>query len=269
MKARAAVAWQAACRGGALVHGASAVRRDRAYLFYGESGAGKSTLSACNRRATVVSDDLSLVLPAVTLGTALAAILSRMVRSSLLEVLGEDYIRTARAKGVPEAHVLYRHAFLNAFSGVIPVLGLQAGFVLSGAIYVEKVFQWPGLGRMVVDAIAARGLAQNPLGKLAASEDDLQIVWRCLVLGHPNDDLRHAVDDGVDQQAQAHLQLLHLQARAAIPLFRHELLRIGGPALHEGAAAEDGADQRRSLELVGMGKLQIMPWHRLVDGQIL
>ena len=98
----------------------------------------------------------SLVLPALTLGTALAAILSRMVRSSVLEVLGEDYVRTARAKGLPERAVLVRHALRNATLPVITILGLQLGALLGGAVITEMVFSWPGVGQLTIEAIQKR-----------------------------------------------------------------------------------------------------------------
>ncbi|HED15935.1 MAG TPA: ABC transporter permease [Gammaproteobacteria bacterium] len=98
----------------------------------------------------------SLVLPAITLGTALAAVLSRMVRSSLLEVLGEDFVRTARAKGLPERIVIWKHALLNALLPVITLLGLQLGVLLGGAVITETVFSWPGLGKLTIDAILRR-----------------------------------------------------------------------------------------------------------------
>lgn len=98
----------------------------------------------------------SLVLPAITLGTALAAVLSRMVRSSLLEVLGEDFVRTARAKGMPEYIVIWKHALLNALLPVITLLGLQLGVLLGGAVITETVFSWPGLGKLTIDAILRR-----------------------------------------------------------------------------------------------------------------
>jgi ABC-type dipeptide/oligopeptide/nickel transport system permease component len=97
-----------------------------------------------------------LVLPAVTMGSALAAILTRMVRTSLLEQLGQDYIRTARAKGLPERTVVYRHALRNAMLPVLTVLGLQFGALLAGAIVTEKIFSWPGIGRLTIDAIGNR-----------------------------------------------------------------------------------------------------------------
>ncbi|VFM95681.1 MAG: peptide/nickel transport system permease protein [Candidatus Kentron sp. G] len=98
----------------------------------------------------------SLVLPAVTLGTALAALLSRMVRSALLEVLGEDFIRTARAKGLREVVVIFRHGLPNAALPIITVLGLQLGTLLGGAVITEMVFSWPGLGQLTIEAIGQR-----------------------------------------------------------------------------------------------------------------
>ncbi len=98
----------------------------------------------------------SLVLPALTLGTALAAVLSRMVRSALLEVLGEDYIRTARAKGMGERTVVLRHALRNASLPVITVLGLQLGTLLGGAVITEMVFSWPGIGQLTIESIQRR-----------------------------------------------------------------------------------------------------------------
>jgi len=97
-----------------------------------------------------------LVLPAITMGGALAAILTRMVRTSMLEELGQDYIRTARAKGLSERAVVYRHALRNAMLPVLTVLGLQFGALLAGAIVTEKIFSWPGIGRLTIDAIGNR-----------------------------------------------------------------------------------------------------------------
>jgi len=99
---------------------------------------------------------LALVLPAITLGTALAAILSRMLRSSLLEVLGEDFVRTARAKGLSPARVVLRHALGNAGLPLLTLLGLQLGTLLGGAVITEAVFSWPGLGSLIIEAIQAR-----------------------------------------------------------------------------------------------------------------
>ncbi len=98
----------------------------------------------------------SLVLPAGTLGVGAAAVIARFTRSSLLEVLGEDFIRTARAKGVREPWVLARHSLRNALIPVLTVVGLQFGFVLSGAIIVETVFSFPGLGWLLIQSISFR-----------------------------------------------------------------------------------------------------------------
>lgn len=97
-----------------------------------------------------------IVLPAITMGSSLAAILTRMVRTSMLEELSQDYIRTARAKGLNESTVVYRHALRNAMIPVITVLGLQFGALLAGAIVTEKIFSWPGVGRLTIDAISNR-----------------------------------------------------------------------------------------------------------------
>jgi peptide/nickel transport system permease protein len=98
----------------------------------------------------------SLVLPAITLGIALAALLSRMTRASLLERLGEDYLTVARAKGLPEWKVILKHALRNALIPIITVMGLQIGVLLSGAIITENVFAWPGIGTLLINAIEAR-----------------------------------------------------------------------------------------------------------------
>ncbi|MEY7850647.1 nickel ABC transporter permease [Natrarchaeobius sp. A-rgal3] len=97
-----------------------------------------------------------LILPAITLGTGLAAIVTRLVRTSMLEVLEEEYVRTARSKGVRERLVVYKHALRNALIPVVTIVGLQFGFVLNGAVIVEVVFQRPGLGTLLVDAVFAR-----------------------------------------------------------------------------------------------------------------
>jgi len=97
-----------------------------------------------------------IILPAVTMGGALAAILTRMVRTAMLEELGQDYIRTARAKGLPERTVVYRHALLNALVPVLTVVGLQFGALLAGAIVTETIFSWPGIGRLTIQAIGNR-----------------------------------------------------------------------------------------------------------------
>jgi ABC-type dipeptide/oligopeptide/nickel transport system permease component len=97
-----------------------------------------------------------LVLPAFTLGAALAAILTRMVRTSVVEELSADYVRTARAKGVSESGVLFRHALRNALIPILTILGLQFGTLLAGTIVTETIFSWPGIGHLTVQAINAR-----------------------------------------------------------------------------------------------------------------
>ncbi len=98
----------------------------------------------------------NLVLPAVTLGTPSAAVISRMVRSSMVEVMDQDYIRTARAKGLKEWVVIGKHALRNAMINAVTVVGLQVGYLLGGAVVTETVFAWPGIGRLVVQSILAR-----------------------------------------------------------------------------------------------------------------
>jgi ABC-type dipeptide/oligopeptide/nickel transport system permease component len=111
------------------------------------------------------------VLPAATLGAALAAILTRMVRGSMLEELSSDYVRTARAKGLSMAAVLFRHAFRNALIPIITILGLQFGTLLAGTIVTETIFSWPGIGRLTVQAISSRDypLLQGCILVIAAS----------------------------------------------------------------------------------------------------
>lgn len=99
-----------------------------------------------------------LVLPAASLAVVVAGVLARLTRGALLEELSQDYVRMARARGLPERAVILRHALRNALPRLVPVIGLQTGFLLGGAVYIESVFQWPGLGRMLVDAILSRDL---------------------------------------------------------------------------------------------------------------
>lgn len=99
-----------------------------------------------------------LILPASTLAFIATGVIARLTRASMLEVLRQDYIRTARAKGLNERRVIYRHAFKAALVSIVPVIGIQAGFVLGGAVYIETVFQWPGIGSMLVNAISTRDL---------------------------------------------------------------------------------------------------------------
>ncbi|RDH43756.1 ABC transporter permease [Zooshikella ganghwensis] len=99
-----------------------------------------------------------LILPALTLSIVAMGVVARLTRSAMLEVLRLDYIRTARAKGLKEHRVIFRHALKAALVNIIPVMAIQAGFVLGGAVYIETVFQWPGIGRMLVNAIASRDI---------------------------------------------------------------------------------------------------------------
>ena len=96
------------------------------------------------------------ILPSVTLGAAVAAIMARFTRSSFVDILQEDYVRTARAKGLPESRVIAKHGLRNALIPVVTMMGLQFGFLLGGSIVVEVVFNWPGMGRLLVDSVDAR-----------------------------------------------------------------------------------------------------------------
>ena len=107
-----------------------------------------------------------LVLPAVALSTIPAAFIARITRSAMLEVLGQDYIRTARAKGLVESVVVRKHAFKNALLPVVTVIGLQTGFLLSGAVLTETIFAWPGMGRWVVTAITSNDIPVVQAGVL-------------------------------------------------------------------------------------------------------
>ncbi|MFK5984465.1 MAG: ABC transporter permease [Pseudomonadota bacterium] len=109
----------------------------------------------------------SIILPAITLGTALAAILSRMIRATLLDVLGEDYIRTAKAKGLSGFVVVSKHALRNAMLPVLTIIGLQLGALLGGAVITEMIFSWPGLGQLTIESIQKR---------------DYPIVQACILL---------------------------------------------------------------------------------------
>ncbi|MDG2198137.1 MAG: ABC transporter permease [SAR324 cluster bacterium] len=97
-----------------------------------------------------------LILPALTLGTSLASILARITRSSVVETLQAEYIRTARSKGISELQILFRHALRNALIPIVTVIGLQVGVLLSGAIITEAIFDWPGLGNLLISAINSR-----------------------------------------------------------------------------------------------------------------
>jgi ABC-type dipeptide/oligopeptide/nickel transport system permease component len=98
----------------------------------------------------------SIIMPAIALGTPSAAIISRLTRSSLLEVLRQDYVRTARSKGLTERVVVIRHSLRNALIPVVTVVGLRLGALLGGAVITEQVFAWPGIGTMIVTAILSR-----------------------------------------------------------------------------------------------------------------
>ncbi|MFN3634693.1 MAG: ABC transporter permease [Rhizobium rhizophilum] len=114
---------------------------------------------------------LHLILPAITLSVVAAGVIARLTRGAMLEVLRQDYVRTARAKGLTERRVIYAHAFRAALVSIIPVIGIQSGFVLGGAVYIETVFQWPGIGAMLVKAISTRDilLVQGGVLVVAAS----------------------------------------------------------------------------------------------------
>jgi len=96
------------------------------------------------------------ILPSITLGAAVAAVMARFTRASFVEVVQEDFVRTARAKGLSERRVIIKHALRNALIPVVTMMGLQFGFLLGGSIVVETVFNWPGLGRLLVDAVTQR-----------------------------------------------------------------------------------------------------------------
>ncbi|ABV32771.1 MULTISPECIES: ABC transporter permease [Pseudothermotoga] len=97
-----------------------------------------------------------IILPAITLGLATSAVIARMTRASMLEVLNQDYVRTARAFGLPERKIVYKYTLKNALVPVITVIGLQFGYLLGGAVLTESVFGWPGLGKYIVDSIFSR-----------------------------------------------------------------------------------------------------------------
>jgi peptide/nickel transport system permease protein len=116
-------------------------------------------VSGANSSGAPTIDWRYLILPSITMGGSLAAILTRMVRTAMLEELGQDYIRTARAKGLSETAVVCRHALPNALVPIVTVVGLQFGALLAGAIVTETIFSWPGLGRLTVSAISNRDYA--------------------------------------------------------------------------------------------------------------
>ncbi len=109
---------------------------------------------------------LAILMPAFTLGTGLAAQIARLTRSSMLEVLGHDYVRTARSKGLAERSIIWRHAFRNSLIPVVTAFGLQFGWLLGGSVVVEAVFAWPGLGRLLIEAINVRDITVVQAGVL-------------------------------------------------------------------------------------------------------
>jgi peptide/nickel transport system permease protein len=100
-----------------------------------------------------------LILPAITLGTGIAAEMTRLIRSSMLEILGQDFVRTARSKGLVEAVVVYKHAFRNALIPVVTIMALQTSTLIGGALITETVFSWPGMGQLLIQAVNARDMA--------------------------------------------------------------------------------------------------------------
>lgn len=102
---------------------------------------------------------LHLVLPAVTLGTGIAAEMTRLIRSSMLEILGQDYIRTARSKGLAEKLVIYKHAFRNSLIPVVTIMALQISTLISGALITETIYAWPGMGQLIIQAVNTRDMA--------------------------------------------------------------------------------------------------------------
>ena len=130
---------------------------------------------------------IHLILPAVTLGSWILPVNMRLVRSSMLEVLSQDYIRTARAKGIVERKVLYKHAFKNAAIPLVTVLGMQFGLLLGGAVVTETVFAWPGLGRLAVDSIR--------MGDYPVVQAIVVVFALCVILGNLAADILAALID--------------------------------------------------------------------------
>jgi peptide/nickel transport system permease protein len=120
--------------------------------------AGMQTIGGPPRGVVVQALDIAhhLMLPALALGLFYAAIYARVMRAAMLQVLDLDFIRTARAKGMPERRVIWRHAFRNALLPIVTLLGIQLGHVFAGAVVVEAIFSWPGIGTLLVEAVGAR-----------------------------------------------------------------------------------------------------------------
>ena len=130
---------------------------------------------------------IHLLMPAVTLGVVATSVIARLTRAGMLEQLRQDYVRSARARGEREFNVVFRHAFRKALVGLVPVLGLQTGLVLGGAVYVETVFQWPGIGRMLVTAISTRDI-------LLVQGGVMLVASFYVIVNMISDLLQHALD---------------------------------------------------------------------------
>ena len=130
---------------------------------------------------------IHLLMPAVTLGVVATSVIARLTRAGMLEQLRQDYVSSARARGEREFSVVFRHAFRNALVGLVPVLGLQTGLVLGGAVYVETVFQWPGIGRMLVTAISTRDI-------LLVQGGVMLVASFYVIVNMISDLLQHALD---------------------------------------------------------------------------
>jgi dipeptide transport system permease protein len=149
-------------------------------LLSGQAGAFKSTLS-------------HLILPTIVLGTIPLAVIARQTRSAMLEVLGEDYVRTARAKGLLPIRVIGLHALRNALIPVITVIGLQVGVLLAGAILTETIFSWPGIGKWLIDSIARRDYPSIQGGLLLIAITVMTVnLLVDLLYGLVNPRIRHA-----------------------------------------------------------------------------
>ena len=134
-----------------------------------------------------------LILPTIVLGTVPLAVIARMTRSSMLEVLGEDYVRTARAKGLPMRRVIGLHALRNALIPVVTVIGLQVGTLLAGAVLTETIFSWPGVGKWLVELIGRRDYPALQGGILLISSVVILVnVGVDLLYGLINPRIRHA-----------------------------------------------------------------------------